>query len=104
MEDTNGTTFYPEVAVTKRTQCVPHGSKQMIVKPSAIQKANGMECLRNCENNMVMIDRISIIHSLFNPECLFGTLTFGTVAIATAVVTDLISAAMVALVLMTPQG
>jgi hypothetical protein len=76
----------------------------MIVKPFAIQQTNSIEHLRNRENNMIMIYRVSIIHTVFNPESLFGTLTLGTVAIATAIVTDLISSAMVTLVLMPAKG
>ncbi len=104
MENTYGATFYPEMAVTKRAQCVPHDSKQMIVKPSAIQQANGIECIWNRENNMIMIDRLSIIHALFDPECLFGSLTLWTVTVATTIVTDLIPATMITLVLMAAKG
>jgi hypothetical protein len=62
-----------------------------------------MERLRNGEYNMIMIDRISMFDSIFDPKRLVGTLALGTVTIATAVVTDLISAAMVTPILMTTQ-
>jgi len=104
MKNTNGTALNCVMAVTKRAQCVPHGSKQMIVKPFTIQHANAMKSLRNSEDNMIMIDRISMIHSLLDPERLVRTLALGTVAIATAIVTDLIATAMITLVLMAAKG
>jgi hypothetical protein len=76
----------------------------MIVKPFAIQHTNAMECLRNCKDNMIMIDRIGMIHSLLDPKRLVRTLALWAVAIATAIVTDLISATVVAEVLMAAQG
>jgi len=45
-----------------------------------------------------------MIHSLLDPECLIESLALWAVAIATAIVTDLISATMVAVVLMAAQG
>ena len=47
-----------------------------------------------------MVDRISMTHSIFDPERLVGSLALGTVTVATAIVTDLIFAAMITLVLM----
>jgi hypothetical protein len=104
MENTNGTTLYPVMTITERTQRVPYRSEQIIVKPFAIQHTNAMECLRNCEYNMKMIDPIGMIHSLLNPECLIESLALWAVAITTAVVTDLIFTTMVAVVLMPTQG
>jgi len=75
-------------------QFVTHRSKQSIVKPFAIWHTNTMECLRNGKDNMIMVDRIGMIYSILDPERLVGSMTLGTVAVATAVVTDLISAAM----------
>jgi hypothetical protein len=63
-----------------------------------------MECLRNGEYHVIMTDRISMAHSILDPERLVGSLALGTVTVATAVVTDLISAAMVTPILMTTQG
>jgi hypothetical protein len=45
-----------------------------------------------------------MIHSLLDPESLIESLALWAVSIATAIVTDLISATMVAVVLMTTQG
>ena len=104
MKNTNGTALNCVMAVTKRSQCVPNGNKQMIVKPFTIQHANAMESLGNSEDNMIMIDRISMIHSLLDPERLVRTLALGTVAIATTIVTDLIATAMITLVLMATKG
>jgi len=53
---------------------------------------------------MIMVDRISMTYSILDPERLVGSLALWTVAIATAIVTDLIPAAMVTLVLMPPKG
>jgi hypothetical protein len=104
MKNTDGSTLNPVMAVAKRAQCVPHSSKQVIVKPFTIQHADTMECLRYGEDNMIMIDRISMIYSILDPERLVGTLALGTVTIAATVVADLILAAMVTPILMTTQG
>jgi len=53
---------------------------------------------------MIMTDRISLTHSILDPERLVGSLALGTVAIATAVVTDLIIAAMITPILMPSKG
>jgi hypothetical protein len=53
---------------------------------------------------MIMVDRISMTHSLFDPERLVGSLALGTVSIATAIVTDLIPATMITLVLVTAKS
>jgi hypothetical protein len=74
------------------------------VKPFAIQHADTMEYLRYGKDNMIMIDRISMIYSILDPERLVGSLTFGAVTVAATVVTDLIASTMVTLVLMTTQG
>ncbi len=104
MKNTDGSTLNPVMAVAKRAQCVPHSSKQVTVKPFTIQHADTMECLRYGKDNMIMIDRISMIYSILDPERLFGTLALWTVTISATVVTDLILAAMVAPILMATQG
>jgi len=104
MKNTDGSTLNPVMAVAKRAQCVPHSSKQVIVKPFAIQHTNTMERLRNGKDDMIMIHRVGIIYSILDPERLVGSLALGTVAVATAVVTDLIASTMVTPVLMTAQG
>jgi hypothetical protein len=104
MKNTDGSTLNPVMAVAKRAQCVPHSSKQVIVKPFTIQHADTMECLRYGKDNMIMIDRISMIYSILYPERLVGTLALGTVTISATVVADLILAAMVTPILMTTQG
>jgi hypothetical protein len=63
-----------------------------------------MERLRNGKDNMIMIDRISMIYSILDPECLVGSLALGAVTIAATVVTDLIATAMITLVLMPAKG
>jgi hypothetical protein len=63
-----------------------------------------MERLWNSKDNMIMVDRVGMIYAILDPERLFGSLALGTVTVATAVVTDLISAAMVTPILMTTQG
>jgi len=86
MKNTDGPALYGVMDISKRAQCVPHSSKQVIVKPFAIQHANTMECFRNGKDHMIMIDRISMIYSILDPERLVGSLTLGTVVIATAIV------------------
>jgi transcriptional regulator CtsR len=100
MKNTDGSALHCVMAIAERAQCVPHSSKQVIVKPFAIQHAYAMKCLRNGEHHMIMVDRISMTHSIFDPERLVGSLALGTVAIATAIITDLIPAAMITPILM----
>jgi hypothetical protein len=104
MKNTDGSTLNPVMAVAKRAQCVPHSSKQVIVKPFTIQHADTMECLRYGKDNMIMIDRISMIYSILYPERLVRSLALWTVAVTATVVTDLIASTMVTPVLMTAQG
>jgi hypothetical protein len=63
-----------------------------------------MKGLRNGKDNMIMVDRISMTHSILDPERLVGSLALGTVAIATAIITDLIAATKITMVLMPPKG
>ena len=104
MKNTDGSRLCCVMGITETTQCIPHRGKQVIVKPFAIQHTNTMERLRNGKDNMIMIDRVCMIYSIFDLKRLVGTLALGTVAISTAVVTDLIAAAMVTPILMTTQG
>ena len=104
MKNTDGSRLRCVMAIAERSQCIPHSSKQSIVKPFAIQHTNSMECLWNGKDYMIMTDRIGMTYSILDPERLFGSLALGTVTIATAVVTDLIFAAMVTSVLMTTQS
>ena len=104
MKNTDGSTLNPVMAVAERAQCVPHSSKQVIVKPFAIQHANTMECLRYGKDNMIMTDRVGMIYSILDPERLVGSLALGTVAVAATVVTDLIASTMVTPILMTAKG
>ena len=104
MKNTDGSTLNPVMAVAERAQCVPHSSKQVIVKPFAIQHTNTMERLRNGKDNMIMANRVGMIYAIFYPERLVGSLTLWAMTIATAVITDLIASTMVTPVLMTPQG
>ncbi len=104
MKNTDGSRLRCVMAIAERAQRVPHSSKESIVKPFAIQHTNSMECLWNGKDDMIMTDRIGMIYSILDPERLFGSLALGTVTVATAVVTDLISAAMVTPTLMATQG
>ena len=76
----------------------------MIVKPSAVQLANGIEFMGQCENDVVMLHGIGIIDAVLHPECLLGTLTFGAVTITTTVVGNVLTVAVVTPVLMAAQG
>ena len=104
MKNTDGSALSPVMTVAERAQCVPHSSKQVIVKPFTIQHADTMECLRYGKDNMIMIDRISMIYSILYPERLVGTLALWTVTIAATVVADLIATTMVTPILMTAKG
>jgi hypothetical protein len=63
-----------------------------------------MECLRYGKDNMIMIDRISMIYSILDPERLVGSLALWAVTITATVVTDLIASTMVTPILMTTQS
>jgi len=63
-----------------------------------------MECLRYGKDNMIMIDRISMIYSILDPERLVGSLALWAVPVAATVVTDLIATTMVTPILMTAKG
>ncbi len=104
MKNTDGPALYGVMGIAKRAQCVPHSSKQMLVKPFAIQHTDTMECLRYGKDNMIMTDWVGIIYSILDPERLVGSLTLWTVTVATAIVADLIATTMVTSVLMTAQG
>jgi hypothetical protein len=63
-----------------------------------------MECLRYGKDNMIMIDRVGMAYSIFDPERLVGSLALWTVTVAATVVADLIATTMVTPILMTTQG
>jgi len=50
-------------------------------------QAHCIELMRHRENNVVMFHRKGVLHQVINPEGLFCSLAFGTVSVATAVVT-----------------
>jgi hypothetical protein len=53
---------------------------------------------------MVMFNRVCIFKLVFDPESLFCTLAFGTVAVPATVIADMFLTTMVTTILMTAQG
>jgi len=76
----------------------------MIIEPFAVGQADRIELFGDGKDDMVVLYRISIFHTVFHPKCLPGTLAFGTVAVSAGVITDMLPSAMIALVLMAAQG
>jgi len=76
----------------------------MVIKPFIVKQTKTIDNIRNGENDMIMLYRICFIDALISPECLVNVLTFGTVPVTAAIVTDVNSPAIITLVLMTAQG
>jgi hypothetical protein len=58
----------------------------MIIEPFAVKHTDLIQNLRKGENNMVMPDRVSAEHPVFNPESLPGILTFRTMTVTTTII------------------
>jgi mannose/fructose/N-acetylgalactosamine-specific phosphotransferase system component IIC len=53
---------------------------------------------------MIMLCRVCILKTVFDPESLFSALAFGTVTTAATVIANMFSATMITTILMTAQG
>jgi hypothetical protein len=76
----------------------------VIIEPFAVNQADFIQSFRYSENQMVMLNRVCIFKTLFNPESLFCALAFGTVTIPAAVITYMFASAIITTILMTAHG
>ncbi len=76
----------------------------MIIEPFAVAETYFVQNFRKSENQMEMFNTVCIFKPVLDPESLLCPLTFGTVAIAAAVIADMFFPTMITTILMTAQG
>jgi len=76
----------------------------MIIEPFAVKHTELIQNLWQGENNMVMSDRVSTEHPVFNPESLPGVLTFWTVTVTTTIIAYTFEPAFITAVYMSAQS
>lgn len=89
VQDTNGSALYCVMTVTKSLQRIPGSGEQKVVKTFTAGDANFVEYLRKCKNNMEMPHVQNRVETIFGPESLLYTLTFGTMAVPATIIADL---------------
>jgi len=76
----------------------------MIIEPLAVKHTDLIKILWQGENNMVMSDRISSVHPVFNPESLPGILTFRTMTVTTTIIAYIFEPAFITAMDMSAQS
>jgi hypothetical protein len=99
-----GSALNPVMAVAKRAQNIPDGFEQVIIEPLAVSDTDIIQRFRHGENNMIMPHRVRLPDAVFNPECLFCGLAFGTVTVAAGVIAYMFASTLITTILMTAQG
>lgn len=51
------TAFDAKVGISKLAQSIPHRGEQLTVKPFAVEQTNGVQFVRNGENDVVVLYR-----------------------------------------------
>jgi hypothetical protein len=72
--------------VSEGVKCIPYGRKEQVVIHPLVVQTNCIELVRNCEDNMIVLNGQGVLHQVVNPEGLFGSLAFRTVPVATTVI------------------
>jgi hypothetical protein len=103
MKYTDRTAFHTVMTVAESSQGIPHRSKQMIVKPPAIQQAEGIKPFGDGKDNVKMLYPIRILNTVFDPKSLFGCLAGRAMTVSATVITDVFSPATITTVFMPTQ-
>ena len=66
-------------------------------------QANSIQLVGHCKYNVIMFNRQGALHQVIDPECLFGSLTFRAMPVATTVIAIANRATVIAYLFMSPK-
>ncbi len=77
--------------------------KQVVIHPLVVQ-TYCIEMVRDSKYNVVVLNRKGALHQVVDPECLFGSLAFRTVPVATTIIAVSYRATVFACLLVSAKG